>query len=813
MTQFSMTWSAPDIRAGVGGDFRRAFRQLLRQPAFAAVIVLTLGGAMGVNASLFAAFSARMLRPWAVPEPDRMVVVLSPSPPVAEWRQWSEQTRSLSGLVMMLRGYRAQQAGERRAFDLVSANFFSVLRVPVERGRAFLPGEDLPGAPGDVAIISHRAFERDFASDPSVIGRSIELDAVPFTIVGVASQGFDGVWPEWYRTDLWLPLAAAPRLSPQDAPAADPLAARGYVAGRLAPGFSRAEAEAELTTLHRRQLAQPARSPEPVRLHDTTPYDTFARGGDVRVDIFHVALFLGMTFITLIACANVANLMLARGYARRGEIAVRLALGAPRIRVVRQLLVEALVLAGLAGALGLAIAGTLPEYVLRTLPGALENSTLDFRFDSKVFAYGLGLAAIACVVFGLAPALACTRISVGAALKDANGLSIPALKSSLPGYQVVLSVILLAVAGLLLRSVQHAHAKAPGYSVEDVTFLRVDFPRPYTRLERETLSTRFQHELENLAGSENVSAATVFPGPGPGSSGINTYFDLRERGTLRQDSAGRLVVSPSYFDVLGIPMERGRGFRPGDSAEGTVIVNQAFVRRFWPDENPLGKTLAWNRAEREVIGVVRDAHLATLDEVEPMIFSPAPDREGPGSLDRANTAANFLVRRLAVSDLARQAPGLMARLDGRARVEVRAGSTAVETATQGALVGARVVGALAMMALALATFGLFSVSAYVVQQRTREIGVRMALGAQPKDVLRTVLGTTAATLVRGTTVGTMGAMCASFAMRHWFFGLHPLDPVTYLAVAAIAAGSGLLASYLPARRALGVDPVVALRYE
>jgi predicted permease len=785
---------------GIRQDAADALRQLLRRPGFALVIVLTLGTAMGVNTSLFSVFNTEFLRPWRVKDPDRVVVV-HPAVSLSEWRSWSEHATSLSGLLARGGSGSARSEGRRLRFEFVSASYFAVLGIPLERGRAFAPADDRMNGPGTAAILSHRLWQTHLASDPAALGRSLVLDGVPFTIVGVAAQGFDG--PEKGRLDLWLPLSAYPRLQATDRrpPRAGSEADRMVsVVGRLAGDVAAEQAQAELRISSHRFRAQHALTAEPILVRGTS---AFAQPHSFAEDMLAAGMLVAITFVTMIACANVANLLLARGYARRGEIALRLSLGASRARVVRQLLAEALLLAILASLLGLAIAATLPNYVMTLVPEVQPWMARDFRADYRVFAYALALSTVACLAFGLAPALQTTRISVSHALKDAHVFSAPALKSALLGYQVIVSVMLLAVAGLLVRGVHHAHTRSLGYSMDDLLVVRVELPRTYSRAERSRRATQLVHEVQSLAGPSNVAAVSAIPAPGT-QWREETVFDLVSGGVRRVGSAWRLQVAPSYFDLLRIPIVGGRGFAQGDAPDAVALVNEAFVRRFCPGESPLGKTLLGGGATRQVIGVTRDAYLGSLDAVEPAIFQ----------LVTADGVQALLVRD-AGHGLTGALTPLIATIDPAIHTEVIPGRSWLRRSMARSLFGARILGGVGVLALALATLGLFSVSTYAVQQRTHEIGIRIALGARPAHILETVFRPASRAMMRGFVVGGLGGVAAAHLMRQWgwLHGLSPLDPVTYIAVAVVLVTAGGIASYLPARRAMKVQPTVALRYE
>jgi predicted permease len=780
---------------GLRQDLGYALRQIRRAPGFAAVIVVTLGAATGINTSFFSMWNAGTLKPWSVKEAGRVVVVRA-RVSLAEWRHWTAHARSIQVTARLLGGS-ARSDGRRLHFDIVSANHMDVLE-PVVRGRGLSSEDDRPGGPGTRVVISHRLWETHFSSDEAILGRAIRLDGVPFTIVGVAGPHFRGAGQA--QRDLWLPLAAFARLQAKDAAADwDERERDVSVAGRLAPDATADQARAELATLSQQFRAQHGLAATPIVITDTRAVS----GQDISERAVSSLWFVAMTFATLVACANVANLLLARGNARRGEIALRLALGAGRTRVVRQLLTEAFVLAALGSALGLAIATVVPDLIAASVPEFARRMASDFRLDHRVFLYALGLSTIACVAFGLVPALQSTRLSVAHALKDAHGLSVPSLRTSLPGYQVIVSVMLLSAAGLLVRSIQHLATKDLGYSVDDVLFVGLEPPNTHSRVQRASTATQLADSLAERVGAANVATASLGPNPGR-PAGTEVYFDIIDRGTRRAGKATTIHVSATYLDVLRIPLVAGRRFTATDVPGTAAIVNEAFVRELSPHASPIGQTIAYGGAAREIVGVANDAHLGALDAVEPVILQPA-----------APHAVRVLMVRGADAGLAAAVRPLMTHIDPDTYVEVERGPTWIARVTSLSLFGARLIGGIGVLTLALATLGLFSVSAYTVQQRTREIGIRRALGAQPGHIARAVLAPASSAMARGLVVGGAGAGGLAFLMDRWQWlsGLSPYDPLTYVGVVVLLALSGLVASYVPARRAMAVEPTVALRYE
>jgi putative ABC transport system permease protein len=445
----------------------------------------------------------------------------------------------------------------------------------------------------------------------------------------------------------------------------------------------------------------------------------------------------------------------------------------------------------------------LPAYIFRTVPELAQSTAVSFQTDSRVLWYVLGLSVAACVAFGLAPALHCTSVGIGRGLKSGPGSSMPSLKHSLPAYQVMISVILLVVAGLLVRSVGYAHTKDRGYSLDDVAVVTLEYPGHRSRALRTAFVEQLASSLENAAGSASVAAASVAPMTAGRSAG-DTPMEIVAGGTRVIAPAQQVQVGGAYFDVLRIPIATGRAFDRSDTPDAAVMVNEAFVRRFWPQENPIGKTLVWDNKARTVVGVARDAHLMSLEQVDPLVFRPIGRDAHRVFLVRGERAASSLVESAA------------RRIDPAVHVETIAGSEWLLRATRRSLLGARLIGALGAFALVLAAFGLFTVSAFVVQQRTHEIGIRMALGARPRHVCETVLRPAAAAMSRGCITGAIGAVTIAVVVRQsmfGFFGLSLFDWPTYAGVALVLLTSGIAAACVPAWRAMRCDPMIALRHE
>lgn len=809
----NVTLSREDARAvwmwswieSVAQDIRYARRSLIRQPGFSAVAILTMAAAIGLNTSVFTVFSAFAFRPWAVPEPDLVVRVQNGygagtfSLPAV--RHLSASSKTLDGLFAM-RAAGNNVIGDDSARVLwVSGDYFRILRAPFAMGRPFAADDDRPNAP-IVAVISHGYWQRRFGGDPAVIRRPTSIEDIPVSILGVADRDFTGTTID--RIDVWMPLSAAPTFRPNERWVRDEFRAgptpaiRGTLAvgGRLAPGATAGQAQAELTLLAA-QLQQPAD-----RGHGITLRDTTALGGPKGdTPAMFLNMFAAVMLVLLLACANVGNLLLARAAARRREIAVRLSLGASRRRLVRQLLTESVVLAGAAAFAGIAIAAYLPPIVVDLLSD--RPTALRLAPDTAVLGYTVALSVLAAVLFGLAPALHATRATVSHALKESR--TVPTLRFSLRSLlltaQVALSVVLLIAAALLLRGVSHARAIDLGFDVDGVSVVAFQAPpSSYDAQRTRVFAARLEQALG--AGGEPIALTQA---PPLGSGNIKGSF--RVDGRADEENNTVYDVTPRYFDILGIPLLAGRLLTAAD--RHAVVVNESLAKRLWTIETAVGKRIVcatnngWNiPGELEIVGVVRDARTTSLQETQPTIYQPFSGRSIPLVLTPAGDPA-AIARTTAAAQ----------QIDPRIRASVTPLSDTIDSRLRGTRVAASVASAIGLLALLLATVGMFGVFTFWVQQRTHEIGIRMALGARRMHVISRVLGSTGYTIAAGLVVGCGAAAAVSRLLRGWLFGLNPLDPLAYAAVMLLLAAAAVLATVVPARRAANVDPVVALRHE
>ena len=790
-------------------DLSYGLRSLRREPGFTLVAVLALAFGIGLNTSLFTVFNALALRPWPVKDPDRVVTVfaiaenrsrgLNPAHgfgPV-EHRYLSEHSKTMTGLVLTRGegGLHLDQAPKTRV-GYTTANYFSVLGVDMARGRGFLPEEDRPESPSAVMVLSHSIWQNRYGSDPSIIGRRLQLDEIPFTVVGVAPEGFSGTSPE--VTEIWLPFAGAILLHPNDRWARDFLTLAdsccAETSGRLAPGFTREQARAELSVLHADFLRQRHETGNGVVLAGT-PFLQQPRRQTREMYAMLGLIFAGVMMVLLLACANIGNLLLARAAARAREIGVRLSLGAGRWRVVRQLLTESMALALIAAALGLTLAWFLPPVLFRSMAGG--EVSLHLQPDTTVLAYSVALAAFSCLLFGLAPSLHATRGRFNDALrKQPRGAG--RLRGLLLTVQVTLSVILLTGAGLLVRGIQRAQKLDTGFAIEGVAGVTFDFPiSAYGGARMNDFFTGIEQGLRELPGAPRFGWTLVEPlGSERRMGGVrfSGEDDKHSRPILSNGASG------GYFDVLRIPILAGRNFEAGDRDRKVVLINQAFVDRYFPGQSPLGKTIYFSDPH-QIVGVVGNASVWGLEPVEPCFFTPVSFGSAPRLLLAQNPANIAALQALSKN------------LDARVQLRITPLKDNFDRWLSSSRIGAVIAGMLGLLAVVLASIGIAGVFAYVVQQRTKEIGIRIALGARPADVIAVVVGSAARSLTVGLALGLVGALAVSRLLEQYLYGLSRLDPITYTAVIATLALAGLAATYLPARRAVKLNPVQALHYE
>ena len=827
-------------------DLRFGIRSLLKRPGFAAIAVLTLALGIGANTAIFSVVNATLMRPLPVVDPDRLVFVFNgPAGSVFSYPDYAalrDQNNVFDDLIAW--GGITASLNSNDQTDLVNGaivtgNFFDTIGVRAQLGRVITADDDkIPGA-HPVAVISQGLWQRRFAADPNVVGRQLLLNGNAFTVIGVLPAGFDGLQLGPVR-DLYVPMMMQATMRPPRAGYSgdmnpDLLQVRSnrwlFSVGRLKPGVTPAQAQASLVLIAK-QLEEAY--PQSNR-NRTVSVSAFRETSDPasRQQLGSVAslLMAVVGVVLLIACANVANLLLARSSARTKEIAVRLAIGATRWRIVRQLLTEGILLATLGGAAGLVLAWWATRSLSAALPpaGSLPI-TPQFSIDLRVLLFTLGLSLIAGIVFGLAPALRASRPALVPALKDDAAAffertKLLSLRNLLVVTQVGLSVVLLIAAGLFLRSLRQAQTIDPGFDAEKIVTLPLNINLlRYTRTQGREFYKQVIERVEAIPGVESASVARI-----PAVSGGSRVSSLMIEGRassgnqFRSEGSGAAsgdaesvssnVIGPRYFQTMGIGLMQGRDFNAQDDQDRplVVIVNEAFVRRHFPSEDPLGKRLSFGGAEgpwREIVGVVRTSKYFSLGESPtPVAYVPLLQNHETGVTLHVRTA----VEPSSVAGAIRNETQALEKNLPLGTPEVM--SDRVSNSLYAARMGAILLAVFGGLALLLASIGLYGVMSFAVSRRTRELGIRVALGARPGDVFKLVLGQGMTLVVAGLVLGLMAAVMVTRLLASFLYGVSTTDTLTFVAIPVLLTLVALLACYLPARRATKVEPLVALRYE
>jgi macrolide transport system ATP-binding/permease protein len=815
-------------------DLRYCFRMLWKSPGFTVIAVVTLALGIGVNSAIFSGVSAFILRPMPVERPDELVRAFEVSRADGEYNDVSypdyidyrDQTGVFDGLLAHTLVQAALSDKDQNDIiygELVSGNYFDVLRVHPLLGRGFLADEDKTPGAAPVVVLGYNLWQRRFNSDPNLVGKVVTLNGQQYTVVGVTPETFKGT--KWALSmDFWVPAMMQAQID-RSSFYLDRRNAHNFdLVGRLKPGVSVEQAGAAMTTVSAR-LSEAYPNIRGKNIGAVVMPETSGRFDEAagRVALSAGLAMMAVGLILLIACANVANLLLARSLARRREIGIRLALGASRLRLIRQLLTESVMLSVIGGILGMLLAYWATDLMWSFVPALPYNFEPElFTPDTRVLAFTLVLSLATGVIFGLAPALQSSNPDVLPVLKGETpvtktGTRRLTLRNLLVVSQVALSLIVLVCAGLFVKSARNAQSIDPGFKTDNVLALSVN---PgllgYTQEQGNVFYRQLVEHVEALPGVESASVATLLP-LGDSSHGTGPVVPEGQPLPPPDEDGGYVLnntVGPKHFETLKVPLLAGRDFneRDGKDAPKVVIINETLARRLWPNEDPLGKRLTIGRKEDrplwEVIGVARDGKYRTLGETpKPYMYFHLPQDYEAGMTLLIRTANDPKSLTPAVREVVRN-------LDSRLPIYgVMTLQEHMGYALMWTRMGAKLSTTFGLLALLLAATGLYSLMAYSVGQRTREIGIRMALGAQRGDVLRLVAVQGMRLAVAGIVVGIPLAFVLTRVMSGLLYGVSAADPLIFIVVPVLLGAVALLACYIPARRATRVDPMIALRYE
>ncbi|HSB12440.1 MAG TPA: ABC transporter permease [Blastocatellia bacterium] len=800
-------------------DVRYAFRMLYKNRSFTAVAALALALGIGANSAIFSVVNSVLFRPLPYRDPQRLVMIWENHQqrggPEREWaspadlRDWREQPQSFDNVAGLL-GWGPTMTGRDEPEDLqgaaVSYDTFSMLGVAPALGRGFTAEEDRPGS-GRVAVLSHRLWQRRFGSDASIIGKSITLGGESYGVIGVMPRGF--TFPLLNATEIWT--TAGPLLD--GLKGCDRGCVILRVIAKLKDGVSLDAARAEMSALAARTAQQYPDSNDGVGTTLVPLHEQLV--GNVRLPM--LVLLGAVALVLFIACTNVANLLLARAATREKEVAIRAALGASRGRLIRQHLTESVVLAGVGGAFGMLVAFWMVDVLVSFAPKGTPRLE-EIAVDRSVLGFTLGVALLTGLAFGLAPALLSSKTNFDSALKE-GGRDVRSssrgnrVRAALVVSEVSLALMLLVGAGLLIKSFLNLQQVDPGFNPEGL--LRVDVGLPRTRYSERAKTAAFFKQLVDrvsaLPGVEAAGSVSTLPLSGGGTDSSFLIEGQPQPEPNREPVAHYAKVTPDYFRAMGIRLLKGRVFSDADSADSprTALISEEMARRYFPGEDPLGKRLLFgSKDRREIVGVVSDVKFFGLnqDARPTMYFSEQQYPERGMSL---------VVR--ASGDPMTQAAAVQTEVQGLDRDLAVSNVMTMESLVSNSLSEPRFVllllGVFAGAALALSVIGVYGVVSYSVAQRSHEIGVRMALGAQMSDVLKLVVGRGMALVGGGIALGLAGAYALSRVMESLLFGVGARDFGTFAATAVILAGVALGACFVPARRATKVDPMIALRCE
>ena len=795
-------------------DIRYAIRSLIRKPGFVAIAVITLGLGIGANTAMFTVVNAVLLRPLSFPEPEQLVLLegVNPSkgitqsnmsiPDILDWQKQSQSFESIAGYVVGGVLLTSGDETERVRAAGVSDDFFRMFRTNAMLGRVIQPDDTSEGRE-PVVVLSDGLWQRRFGSDPNIIGTKVTMSGQSTTIVGVMPPGFD--YPA--QSEAWAPFALDPKDQPRDNRFVN-------VTTRLKPGVTIAQAQTEMDMISQRLAQSYVETNTGWGVKLTNLRDSLV--GNLRTSL--LILLGAVAFVLLIACANVANLLLARATFRQKEIAVRTALGASRLRIVRQLLTESLLLSIVSGIIGLLLSVWLTRLLIVISPANSPRFD-EIGFDANVFLFTLAVTILTAFLFGLAPALQLSRPAMNETLKEGGrqgSFSRNRTGSLLMVTEIALSFMLLVGAGLLIKSFFRLSEVQPGFNPDNVLTMRMTLPTgKYKQGEpRAQIYSQIIESVKSTPGVQSAGATLSLPlGGDTYNVGRSVIREGRPETPDEALNATYLPVTPDYFRTLQIPLKSGRTFTENDNNQSpkVIIVNETMARQLWPGESPLGRSVKVWRDEkfpREIVGVVGDVKSSLDTDTPTQMYVPYAQDATWGSLTLAvRTTGEPTALAGAVRNAIRSVEKGVPTYNLKTMDDVVATSAAPRRTPM------LLFTAFAGVALLLAMLGIYGITTYYVTQRTHEIGIRMALGAQLRDVLRLVLSRGMLLAIAGVVLGLVGSFLVTRYLTTLLFGVQPVDLMTFAAVSFVLIAVALIACYIPARRATKVDPLVALRYE
>jgi putative ABC transport system permease protein len=807
-------------------DIRYAFRVIIKNPGFSAIAVLALALGIGATTAIFSVVNAVVLRPLAYKNPDQLMTIWEqsiqrnvPEMPISyvNFKDWSEQNQAFEQIaIFSFTGFNlASESGPERILGVrASASLFPVLRVDPMLGRTFTEEEDRPGGT-PVVVLSYSLWQRRFNADVNVVGTPITLNNQTYTVIGVMPAGFDFPGGLSFRNrvisdpmEFWTPIAPIAGQQPRGA--------HSHLAiGRLKSGVTVEQARTEMSVIGNRLEQQYPDANSGIGVRVLPMHEQIT--GNIRPAL--LVLLGAVACVLLIACANVANLLLARATVRQKEIAIRTALGANRWRIVRQLLTESVMLSLAGGTLGLLMAVWGTSLLVAVSPNSIPRGK-EIGIDASVLLFSLAVSLITGVLFGLAPALQASKLELNETLKEgargtSGGIHRNRVRSALVVAEVALSLVLLVGAGLLIKSFFRLQQAGLGFNTENLLTLRVSLPLAKYNEDRKQADF-FKQSLErlrNLPSVEQASAVTTLPLT-PNYSATDFLVEGRPVPPPDQEIISATAsVAPDYFRAMGIPSVSGRDFNERDNSDapGVVIISESFAQSFLPGEDPIGKRIAFGAESPSwlsIVGVVSDVKHFGLDAVaSPVVYTPY--------MQNSSSQMSIVLRTnsdpASLSSFVRRE--ILAVDKDQPISDVRTMEQLLSESVSSRKFSMLLFTLFAGVAMILAAVGIYGVMSYSVTQRTHEIGIRMALGAQPGDVLKMIVGQGMLVVAIGVAIGVAASFGFTLFMQSMLFGVGAADPVTFIIVPLILTGVALGACFVPARRATKVDPMVALRYE